>query len=484
MAKKTVIQDRVKIRGIRKRWLVNSMGVVTLILLLAMGTLTLSLWAYYEGSMRDNLSSRASDTARSFSVYTRREYRTAAQDYVAKFPDKQKLEVQFIETDGSLLCTSYGLTTSGTMPGTPDITGAMESGDVKPWTGQDPQTGERIMAVSAPIIYQGTTVGVIRFVTSMAAVDRQLFLSIGVCTLIGIAILTMVYFSNLYFVRSIVEPLASINETARLIADGSYGIQIEKKFDDEIGELTDTINDMSLKIKQSEKTQSEFISSVSHELRTPLTNIRSYAETLVDSAGDLPPAMEKKFLGVILNESDRMTHIVQDLLTLSRFDSGRTDLKLTQFSFSAVLHDLYNAVYMEAQRHSHALELKIEPELPEIVADRERVVQVMMNIVSNSIKYTPDGGRIVISAGRRGDRVWMLVDDNGIGIPPEDRPRIFERFYRVDKARSRQSGGTGLGLSIAKEIIDRHQGVLELADKEGPGLAVRMELKIEGPDHE
>ena len=150
MAKKTVIQDRVKIRGIRKRWLVNSMGVVTLILLLAMGTLTLSLWAYYEGSMRDNLSSRASDTARSFSVYTRREYRTAAQDYVAKFPDKQKLEVQFIETDGSLLCTSYGLTTSGTMPGTPDITGAMESGDVKPWTGQDPQTGERIMAVSSP----------------------------------------------------------------------------------------------------------------------------------------------------------------------------------------------------------------------------------------------------------------------------------------------------------------------------------------------
>ena len=103
------------------------------------------------------------------------------------------------------------------------------------------------MAVSAPIIYQGTTVGVIRFVTSMAAVDRQLFLSIGVCTLIGIAILTMVYFSNLYFVRSIVEPLASINETARLIADGSYGIQIEKKFDDEIGELTDTINDMSLR---------------------------------------------------------------------------------------------------------------------------------------------------------------------------------------------------------------------------------------------
>jgi len=108
----------------------------------------------------------------------------------------------------------------------------------------------------------------------------------------------------------------------------------------------------------------------------------------------------------------------------------------------------------------------------------------MMNVVSNAIKYTPDGGRIAITAGRAGDRVWMTVDDNGIGIPEADRARIFERFYRVDKARSRQSGGTGLGLSIAKEIVDRHQGVLTLQNKEGPGLAVRLELKIEGPGHE
>ena len=235
--------------------------------------------------------------------------------------------------------------------------------------------------------------------------------------------------------------------------------------------------------RKNEEMRREFVANVSHELRTPLTNIRSYAETLAESAEDIPPAMEKKFLGVILNESDRMTHIVQDLLTLSRLDSGRDDLKLGRFSFEAALQDLYNAVYMEAQRHAHTLKLELEPELPAIVADRERVLQVMMNIVSNSIKYTPDGGHITISAGRTEDRVWMVVDDDGIGIPPEDRSRIFERFYRVDKARSRQSGGTGLGLSIAKEIVNRHQGLLELQDKDGPGLALRLELKIEGPDH-
>ncbi len=233
-----------------------------------------------------------------------------------------------------------------------------------------------------------------------------------------------------------------------------------------------------------EEQRKEFVANVSHELRTPLTNIRSYAETLSDNAGQLPPEMERNFLGVILNESDRMTHIVQDLLTLSRFDSGRSELKMTQFPFGGAVQDMYNAVILEAQRHQHEVVLDVPEDLPEIRADRERVLQVMMNVVSNAIKYTPDGGRIAISAGQSGDRVWMEVADNGIGIPAEDRARVFERFYRVDKARSRQSGGTGLGLSIAKEIMDRHKGSLALVDRDGPGTTIRMELTVEGPDHE
>ncbi len=234
--------------------------------------------------------------------------------------------------------------------------------------------------------------------------------------------------------------------------------------------------------RKTEEMRREFVANVSHELRTPLTNIRSYAETLADS-DDIPRERERSFLRVILNESDRMTHIVQDLLTLSRFDSGRSDLSLGQFPLDAAIRDSYRAVLMEAQRHGHTLELKIEPELPQVTADRERIVQVLMNVVANAIKYTPDGGHIAISAGRMGTRVWIEVSDNGIGIPKEDRGRIFERFYRVDKARSRESGGTGLGLSIAKEIINRHEGSIWIADREGPGLTVRIELKSEGPGH-
>ncbi len=254
-------------------------------------------------------------------------------------------------------------------------------------------------------------------------------------------------------------------------------------FDQErLGGVLVVIHDVTEQ-RKTEEMRREFVANVSHELRTPLTNIRSYAETLADNAGDIPPETEKNFLGVILNESDRMTHIVQDLLTLSRFDSGRSELNLAPFDFGEAVRDVYQANRLEAQRHGHTMELELPGSLPEIVGDRERILQVMMNVVSNSIKYTPDGGRIRLSAGVQGKQVWMEVTDNGIGIPKEDRGRIFERFYRVDKARSRESGGTGLGLSIAKEIIDRHQGTIELVDRPGPGLTVRITLLVEGPGH-
>ncbi len=234
---------------------------------------------------------------------------------------------------------------------------------------------------------------------------------------------------------------------------------------------------------KTEEMRKEFVANVSHELRTPLTNIHSYAETLVDSAGALPPAMERSFLNVILSESERMAHIVQDLLTLSRFDSGKSELNLTTFSFAEAIETMVNANRLEAERHGHALTLELPEDLPQVRADRERITQVMMNVVSNSIKYTPEGGRIQISAGAMGGRVWLEVSDNGIGIPKADQERIFERFYRVDKARSRESGGTGLGLSIAKEIVEQHQGSISIVDKKEPGLTIRVELPVEGPSH-
>ena len=226
----------------------------------------------------------------------------------------------------------------------------------------------------------------------------------------------------------------------------------------------------------------DFVANVSHELRTPITSIKSYAETLEDAAGSLPEDMEQHFLQVIVRESDRMTNIVSDLLTLSKFDAGSYTFEFSGFSFERSIRDVYSAQRLEAQRRHHEFSLEFKDRMPEIRGDRLRIEQVLTNLVSNAIKYTHDGGRISLTAGVKGENVWFTVKDNGVGIPEEDLDHIFERFYRVDKARSRESGGTGLGLSIAYEIVDRHNGSIEARSKKGRGTSFTVTLPIGGPD--
>lgn len=228
--------------------------------------------------------------------------------------------------------------------------------------------------------------------------------------------------------------------------------------------------------EKNEQTRREFVANVSHELRTPLTNIKSYAETIASSGEELPPQLRANFMEVIINETDRMTRIVQDLLTLSKFDSGKLEMNLTRFPFATAVEHVCAAVSLDAQNHGHHLTRQLPPSLPEIEADRERIEQVIMNIVSNAIKYTPDGGEISITAGTGKGTVWLQVADNGIGIPEKDLPRLFERFYRVDKARSRESGGTGLGLSIAKEILNQHGGDIVITSQYKEGTTVTITL--------
>ncbi|MCI8843650.1 MAG: cell wall metabolism sensor histidine kinase WalK [Oscillospiraceae bacterium] len=231
--------------------------------------------------------------------------------------------------------------------------------------------------------------------------------------------------------------------------------------------------------RKSEQARREFVANVSHELRTPLTNVKSYAETIAETTEDgdrLPPELEQQFLGVIISEADRMTRIVQDLLTLSKFDYGKMEMNISRFSFAATVRNVCEAEAIDAKNHSHTLTVDVPDELPEVNGDKERIEQVLMNVISNAIKYTPDGGHITVRAGVRDQFVWASVEDDGIGIPEKDLPQLFERFYRVDKARSRESGGTGLGLSIAREIMSQHKGDILLDSVYGQGTTVTVTL--------
>lgn len=294
-------------------------------------------------------------------------------------------------------------------------------------------------------------------------------------------------FLSLLLAKTMIAPIQELTHAAEKVASGDFTDKVENASKDEIGVLTRTFNDMAEQLedtlddlKRSEQMRREFVANVSHELRTPITGVKSYAETLAADP-DMPADTRERFLGVILNESDRMTKIVQDLLTLSRFDAGSFEFSFDYFSFETSVRDVYNAVRMEAQAHRHEFTAEIEPGIPRIRGDKARVEQVLMNMVSNAIKYTKDGGRIAIKAGVRGGEVWCSVKDNGIGIPKEDTQKVFDRFYRVDKARSRESGGTGLGLSIAQEIVVRHGGRIDLKSRVGHGTTITVWLPVEGP---
>ncbi len=248
-------------------------------------------------------------------------------------------------------------------------------------------------------------------------------------------------------------------------------------FDDErnkTGGVLAVLHDIT-KQQKLENSRREFVANVSHELRTPLTTVKSYAETLLDFVKDNKTAAA--FTNTILNETDRMTRLVKDLLVLSSLENSAS-LNKTVFSLKAMIHDVVSTMTLVASEKGHRLQFKQSSELPEFYGDSDKLEQVLYNIISNSIKYTPNGGKIIVRAGKVYHEIQIEVQDTGIGIPEKDLSRIFERFYRVDKARSRELGGTGLGLAISKSIIDSHGGQIHIDSKPGEGTSVLITLPI------
>ncbi|WP_447977775.1 two-component system histidine kinase PnpS [Candidatus Nitrospira bockiana] len=228
-------------------------------------------------------------------------------------------------------------------------------------------------------------------------------------------------------------------------------------------------------IRRLEKVRKDFVANVSHELRTPLTSIKGYVEALLDGAKDDPEEC-LRFLDIILKQSDRLNLILEDLLQLSQIESGQVLFKQDVVPLASVVERTVSLIHPLADKKGHRLVIDLPEGLPSVCGDAERLVQVLTNLLDNAVKYTPEGGLIEVRARRLpaaapgpSDGVELVVADNGIGIPEADRPRVFERFYRVDKARSRELGGTGLGLAIVKHIVENHGGQVWVEGNEPAG---------------
>ena len=430
---------------------------------------------YYYATVRDNLASRAattSDTFRKYFTDTYDQFYTQAEATVTTFQDQDKFEQQFLDANGRILLSTSGLSGGG-VASTEDASQALSGQKTAVFTGRDPLSGERVMSVTAPLLSaRGDLVGGVRYITSLRIVERQIWIIVGCSLLACLLFLMLVVASNSYFIRSIVDPVLKINTIAKEIAAGRYGVRLQKTYDDEIGELCDTINYMSDEISRAERMKNDFISSVSHELRTPLTAIGGWSETLLAGGGEDPEEVMQG-LTIIQKEAGRLTRMVEELLDFARIESGRMKLEIETFDMSI---ELYEAVYMyENLLKKSGIRLLYDEDVDAnyyINGDRHRMKQVFLNILDNAAKYGGDGKQIDIDLKRDGGNIVVSVRDYGQGIPEAELPFVKEKFY---KGSSKQRG-SGIGLAVTEEIVSMHGGTLDIASEVGKGTTVTVTM--------
>ena len=354
--------------------------------------------------------------------------------------------------------------------------------------GNNMTRGQDFMDVALPVETASGNTYIIQIYDTLEAADAlsaDLFAIIWRTAIIG---LVLSVFLSFLLSKTLVLPIQNLKTAAENIADGDFSKHLDDSATDEIGELAKTFNNMGDQLRdlvgqleQAAEVQKDFVANVSHELRTPLTSVRTYAETLTENPY-LPPEKQKELLAVLIDESDRMTVILQDLLTLAQLDGKRQPLNMESFSLQSACVRALRSVAHQASDKKITVHTHFPQEEIVFYGYRPGIEQIIVNIVGNAVKYTGHGGDVWLRAYMQGEFASLTIKDNGIGIPDADKPRIFERFYRVDKGRSRTSGGTGLGLGLAKEMAERAGGVLTLESTLGKGTTVNITLPLVDKD--
>ncbi len=460
----------IKIKNsITKRWLLNSVGIVVLVLAIVVVFALIFARSYYNTSARQFLESRMDSITLTLSRYTTASgYRSEVRSVIESFSDKDKYELMSISSSGDITLTSSGFQPAKSLDMS-DYIAATESSDGCAWSEFTLASGEKVLSYTVMLPGIAEEYSAMRIMTSLDAIDVQI-IEIGILlTLIALAIVALIFSTGMYFINSIVIPVRKISETARGYAEGDFSQRIEKSKDDELGELCDAINYMATELENTDKIKNEFISSVSHELRTPLTAIKGWSETLCE-VND--PETFQKGMRVITGEAERLSGMVEELLDFSRIQDGRFTLQKETMDILAELEDAV-LIYTERAK-SLGLEMIYNgPEmLPFVYGDRSRLRQVFINIIDNAVKYSNAGGTVTVEALQVKGEIVILVSDTGVGIAQEDLPKVKTKFYKANQTRR----GSGIGLAVANEIIEMHGGSLIINSEVGKGTTVQITL--------
>lgn len=463
-------------KGINKRWLINTFGSVLAIIVLLIISLSVAVHSLCYSTVESALTNHSEELDAVFPEGisdSTDAFVEAACAYAADFEYKDELEIQVLNATGRVVMNSIGFVTEDTTA--PDYDDALKSEtDTGRYVGRS-DAGENIMAISKVIRNaQGTELGAVRYISSLRNADFKVIIYTLIAIAIGLLIIGAVALSGYYFIRSIVKPVRQMTETARRIAQGDFTAKVDKMYDDEIGDLSDSINDMAKELDANEKLKNDFISRVSHELRTPLTAIKGWAETMQYGVPDRITL--EKGMNVIVKESSRLTSLVEELLDFSKIQSGRLTIQMERMD---ILAEIDEAVYMLKERAlSEGKHLLYDdPEdMPIIYGDRNRLKQVFLNIIDNALKYTPEGGMIGVQVYQdyKERSIKIVVADNGCGINPEDLPKVKDKFYKANQ----KINGSGIGLAVADEIIKMHKGSLNIESSPEVGTTVTITIPI------
>ena len=455
-----------KIDGITLRWLINIIGVIVVFFIIVFIISAFSIKNTYYSNVESILNSGASSTAVSYfsaNLDAGNTLEQSAAEYIDSYSYKEKTTTWIIDIDGNVVVSSSGFAIE--KQDMPDYTQALQNDNNKAKYIGKISNGEKVMAVCRIIKdSNGDNVGAIRVLSSLEQIDRQV---------------TTLIFSNLFFIRSIIFPVQEITETTKKISQGDYSARIEKKYDDEIGNLCDSINTMAEEISTTDKMKNDFISTISHELRTPLTSIKGWGETLMLGTDDSVDELTRKGLQVIVKEAGRLEGFVEELLDFSRLQSGRMNLRLAKTDLFAELDETVFTFRERALRDGIEVKYSI-PEVPAIAnADANRLKQVFMNILDNALKYSRSPSKIFVKAEftklDNQNFVKIAIADQGCGISKEDLPHVKEKFYKANVSVR----GSGIGLAVTNEIVNLHHGKLEIDSQEGKGTLVTIYLPVE-----
>ena len=461
--------------AITGRWILNVFGPILAVVIFACIILCVFVRNFYIMSANNSLKADAESTSRYFETFVYPQYRdfdTSAQLLISDFDKKNIMEMQVSNLSGKITYSSAGFSLSE-LNITPDVVEARD-GKNSTWSGELETTKERIISVSVPLYNTENKIcGTIRMISSLENLYDTLGIIYLIIWTIGVFIIALTAFSGIYFIKSIVIPVRQINDVALKIADGNMATDLlTVNSSDEIGLLCNNINTMANRLSESEKVKNDFISQISHELRTPITAIRGWSETMM--ADETLDDFAKRGATIINSETDRLSKMVEEMLDMSRMQSGRLNITCSQFD---IISEFEDTVFMMSER-SKGENVSISYDFSEdsclINGDKDRLKQVFFNVIDNAIKHSDPGSEITATTIKTDDSISFIIEDFGAGISKEDLPFIKEMFYKG----SSQKRGSGIGLGVSDEIMRLHGGSLEIESEFGIGTKVTITLPI------